>query len=238
MVHNQLNHEEPKLRIIIVEDEQELRNVLVTVLSRLGHDVRGVGDGTSLDRALADYPADVVVLDLNLPGEDGVEIAQRLRRTNRCGIVMTTSRSMVDERVKGFDSGADLYFVKPIVPLELHAALLNLGRRLTPSTSSNKTAWHFDPKLSVVRTPNDVTINLTAHESIVMRLMLAVPGEIIRRSDIFTALGHPDDEYGRKRVETLLSRLRLKVHTLDPETELPVRARHGMGYAFLADLQE
>jgi len=230
---------ESKLRIIIVEDEEELRTVLVSILTRLGHDVRGAGDGTALDLALADYPADVVVLDLNLPGEDGVGIAQRLRRTCSCGIVMTTARSQVQERVSGFQGGADLYFVKPIDPLELHAALLNLGRRLTPpGTPQNKATWHFDPQFSLVLTPHGVTVNLTAHEFIVMQLLLAVPGKTVRRSELYSALGHPDDEYGSKRVETLVSRLRSKVHLLDPESELPIRARHSMGYAFLADMQE
>ncbi len=229
---------ESKLRIIIVEDEEDLRTVLVTILSRLGHDVRGAGDGASLDLALADYPADVVVLDLNLPGEDGVDIAQRLRRSCRCGIVMTTDRSQVQERVNGFERGADLYFVKPIDPLELHAALLSLGRRLTPPTRSNKTVWHFDTLSSVVQTPRGININLTAHEFIVMQQLFAVPGKTVKRSELFTALGYPDDSYGSKRIETLLSRLRSKVHHLDPAVELPIRARHGIGYAFLAELQE
>jgi len=232
-----LHHEEPKLRIIIVEDEPELQQLLVTVLSRFGHDVRGVGDGISLDRALADYPADIVVLDLNLPGEDGVDIAQRLRQKHQCGIIMTTSRSMVDERVKGFDSGADLYFVKPIVPLELHAALLNLARRLKLSAAPAGDSWRFDPKFSVIRTPRDIIITLTANECIVIRRLLAAPGETVSRAEIFLALGYPDDEYSSKRLEVMLSRLRSKVNALDPESELPVRARHGMGYAFLADLQ-
>ena len=230
-----LQHEEPKLRIIIVEDEQELQQLLVTVLSRFGHDVRGVGDGISLDRALADYPADIVVLDLNLPGEDGVDIAQRLRQKHQCGIIMTTSRSMVDERVKGFDSGADIYFVKPINPVELNAALLNLKRRLDPATVP---AWYFDLKLSVMRTPNNATISLTSHECIVMKLLFAVPGNIVPRTEVFAALGHPDDEYSYKRLDVLLSRLRSKIRTIDPEAELPVRARRGMGYAFLGNLQE
>ncbi|HIJ87217.1 MAG TPA: response regulator transcription factor [Desulfuromonadales bacterium] len=230
---------EAKLRIIIVEDEEVLRTVLVTILTRLGHDVRGAGDGAALDLALADYPADVVVLDLNLPDEDGVDIAQRLRRTCSCGIIMTTGRGQVEERVNGFQGGADLYFVKPIDPLELHAALLNLARRLTPAESpAKKIAWHFDPQLSTVRTPHGISINLTAHEYIVMQQLLAVPGKTVSRSELFSALGHPDDEYGSKRVETLLSRLRSKVRHFDPESELPIRARHGIGYAFLADLQQ
>lgn len=227
---------ESKLRIIIVEDEEELRNVLVAIFSRLGHDVRGAGDGASLDLALSDYPTDMLVLDLNLPGEDGIEIAQRVRRTHQCGIVMTTDRGQVQERVSGFERGADLYFVKPIDPLELHAALLNLGQRLMPSLSPGKSAWHFDPQLSALQTPRGINVNLTARESIVMQLLLAVPGKTVRRSDIILALGHPDDEYGGKRVETLLSRLRAKTRHLDPEADLPIRARHGMGYAFLADL--
>ena len=222
------------LRVIIVEDDEGLRTVLVKILSSLGHDVRGVGDGTSLDAAMADYPADVVVLDLNLPGEDGVHIAQRLRATNRCGIIMTTSRALVDQRLEGFSSGADLYFVKPIEPMELHAALLNLGRRLTPSDSS----WRFDPLHSVLTTPRNISINLTSQECIVLKLLVAAPGQTVPRAEIFSALGHPDDEYGRKRLETLLSRLRSKAHSHDPGSELPLRARHSIGYAFLGNMQE
>jgi len=232
---SQATSETQKLRIIIVEDDEELRSVLVTFFSRLGHDIRGAGDGPNLDFALADYPADVVVLDLNLPGEDGVDIAKRLRRTNQCGIIMMTDRALVNERMKGFESGADLYFVKPINPLELHAALLNLGRRLRPALSPCGAAWHFDLQRSVVQSPRGINISLTAQESIVMQLLFAVLGKTVSRPDIFFALGHPDDEHGSKRLETLLSRLRSKVQHLDPESELPIRARHSQGYAFLAD---
>ncbi len=229
----------PKLRIIIVEDDQELLTVLVTLFIRFGHDVRGVGDGSALDLALADYPADVVVLDLNLPGEDGFDIAQRLRLTSSCGIIMTTERSQVQERVSGFERGADLYFVKPIDPLELNAALLNLVRRLSPPDShSIKNTWHFDQQYSVIRTPLGISINLTAHECIVMQILLAVPGKTVSRSELFSALGYPDDEYGGKRIDTLLSRFRSKVQRLDPEAELPIRALYGMGYVFFADLQQ
>jgi len=227
-----------KLRIIIVEDEEDLLIVLVAVLSRLGLDVRGCSDGASLDRAIADYPADVVVLDLNLPGEDGVDIARRLRRTCQCGIIMTTSRAMVNERVRGFESGADLYFVKPIDPMELHAALLNLGRRLTQPPLPVKPLWLYDSASSSLRTPNGVSIKLTANECTVMKMLFAVPGEIVSSASLLSALGHPDDEYGLQRLKTLFSRLRSKVHDHDTESELPVRARHSLGYALLAGSPE
>lgn len=234
----QNNRNGPPLRIIIVEDQEELRTVLETVLSRLGHDVRGAGDGAALDLALADYPADVVVLDLNLPGEDGVAIALRLRQTNKCGIIMATSRGLANERINGFENGADLYLVKPVNPMELHAALLNLGRRLRLAPDNEHATWTFDPQLSAIRTPLGISVNLTAQENIVMQLLLAIPGKTVQRSKIFSALGHFDDEYGSKRLETLLSRLRSKIRRHDPNTELPIRARHGMGYAFLADRQQ
>ncbi|MBV5328257.1 MAG: response regulator transcription factor [Chlorobium sp.] len=234
----QINRNGPPLRIIIVEDQEELRTVLKAVLSRLGHDVRGAGDGAALDLALSEYPADVVVLDLNLPGEDGVSIALRLRQTNKCGIIMTTSRGLANERINGFENGADLYLVKPVDPMELHAALLNLGRRLRVVPDNEHATWSFDPQLSVMRTPLGISVNLTAQENIVMQLLLATPGETVLRPTIFSALGHFDDEYASKRIETLLSRLRSKVRVHDPNTELPIRARHGMGYAFLADLQQ
>jgi len=148
-----ISYDKTRLRLIIVEDDEALRTVIAKVLSHLGHDVRTACDGAALDAALANYPADVVLLDLNLPGEDGVDIAQRLRRTNNCGIIMITARGMAKDRVSGFYSGADLYFVKPVDPMELHAAILNLGRRLAQSLPTTTIPWHFNPSSSTLRTP-------------------------------------------------------------------------------------
>ncbi|HXE98508.1 MAG TPA: response regulator, partial [Dongiaceae bacterium] len=75
------------LRIIVVEDNEELRASLVSGLRQFKHTVRGVGDGSSLDASLREAPADMVILELGLPGEDGIEIARRLRRSSDCGIV-------------------------------------------------------------------------------------------------------------------------------------------------------
>ncbi|MEI6874952.1 MAG: response regulator transcription factor, partial [Spirochaetota bacterium] len=177
----------PKLRVIFVEDEEELREVLVAVHSRFGHDARGCGDGASLDRLLADYPADVIVLDLNLPGEDGISISRRIRAGSNCGIIMMTSRGQLTERLKGFECGADIYFVKPIEPVELNAAIESLARRLVPTSTQAKAAWHFDPRLSELTTPRGIEIELTAQECTVMKLLLASPGQTVHRLDIFSA---------------------------------------------------
>lgn len=221
------------LRIIVVEDNHELRDILVAGLRHFGHRPLGVGDGRALDEALADSPADIVVLDLGLPGEDGIAIARRLRQDCSCGIVMVTARGRLDERVAGRETGADLYFVKPVDIRELNAALINLAQRL-----SNKPhpVWRFVAQTSTLLTPRGVPVLLTAQECILMQTLVETQGANVSRKAIFRALNQPDDIYADKRLEALVSRLRGKVKSADAASELPVRARHNLGYAFLAEV--
>jgi DNA-binding response OmpR family regulator len=229
------NNTSQALRIIVVEDSDELLLLLVTGLSDFGHQVRGVTDGHALDAALAEEPADIVILDIGLPGEDGMAIAKRLRQSHECGIVMVTSYGRVDDRVCSFGVGADLYFVKPIDLRELNAALNSLARRILVQPHS---FWRFNAKTSKLFTPQDVEIHLTAQELIFMRKLIESPGENVSRKDIFMALGQPNDHYADRRLETLVSRLRLKVKTADPCSELPIRSRHNLGYAFLEEIEQ
>jgi DNA-binding response OmpR family regulator len=223
------------INIIVVEDDPELRDILVSGLRFFGHQVRGAGGGKSLDVELAVSTPDVVILDLGLPDEDGIDISTRLRRDYDCGIVMITARGKLDERVTGLESGADLYFVKPVDIRELDAALRSLSRRIS---ASSRAYWRFDPRTSTLTTPLGIDIPLTAHECILIRELLAEPGENVPRSEIFKALRQPDDLYADKRLETMISRLRSKVRMADAGSELPVRARHNLGYAFLAEVEK
>jgi len=222
------------LSIIVVEDNHELRDILVAGLRHFGHRPRGVCDGQALDMALSESPADIIILDLGLPGEDGIAIASRLREQSSCGIVMVTARGRLDERVLGRETGADLYFVKPVDIRELNAALLNLAGRLIAKTQAG---WRFASHTSSLLTPRGVTIPLTAQECILMQKLLETPGKNVSRGEIFRALNQPDDIYADKRLEALVSRLRGKVKATDATCELPVRARHNLGYAFLAEVE-
>ncbi len=223
------------LDLIVVEDDLELRDILVSGLTIFNHHVRGVSCGRALDTALAESPADIVILDLGLPYEDGIDISTRLRRDYNCGIVMITARGKLDERVNGLEAGADLYFVKPVDIRELEAALRSLARRMFDVTQS---AWRFNPQTSKLTTPFGIDVLLTAHECILVRKLLETPGENVSRSEIFKALMQNDDLYADKRLETMISRLRAKIRALDSQSVLPVRARHNLGYAFLGEVDQ
>jgi two-component system OmpR family response regulator len=223
----------PSLRVIVVEDNHELRDILVTGLRHFGHRSLGVGDGRALDKTLAESPADIIILDLGLPGEDGIAIARRLRENCSCGIVMVTARGRVDERVLGRETGADLYFVKPVDIRELNAASINLAKRLSKRAQP---VWRFTARTSTLQTPQGVVIPLTAQECILMQILFETPGVNVSRKEIFRVLNQTDDIYADKRLEALVSRLRGKVKSADVTCELPVRARHNLGYAFLAEV--
>ncbi|GAM10099.1 transcriptional regulatory protein PhoP [Geobacter sp. OR-1] len=229
------NSQLPSLNVVIVEDDPELRDILASGLRYFGHTVHAVSDGKALDAEMAVFPPDIVILDLGLPEEDGIDIAARLRSNCGCGIVMITARGKLYERVTGLEAGADLYFVKPVDIRELDAALRSLARRIS---LISRPLWRFEPLTSKLTTPSGVEIRLTAHECILMRKLLERPGENVPRREIFSALRQPDDLYADKRLETMISRLRAKVRAADPDTELPVRARHNLGYAFLAELKQ
>ncbi len=119
------------LKIAVVEDHDALREITVAALQAMGHEVRGVSSAEEIDELLAGFPARVLVLDLNLPGEDGLSLGRRLREAQPgLGIVMVTARDQVKDVLRGYKSGADIYLAKPTSPEELGAAIQALVRRL------------------------------------------------------------------------------------------------------------
>ncbi|NDY84045.1 response regulator [Orrella sp. NBD-18] len=119
------------LKIIVVEDHSELRQVTVLALHKLGYEVRGVENAIALYTTLNEFNADLLILDLNLPGEDGLNIAKRMRNARpNIGIIMVTVREHLQDKISGYTNGADLYLTKPTSIDELEAAIEALSRRL------------------------------------------------------------------------------------------------------------
>lgn len=212
-----------------------MREYLVSGLARLGLTVIGVPDGPALDDHLETHATDIVILDIGLPGEDGYSIAARLRQQRPgLGIIMLTARDQTDDRVQGLDSGADLYFAKPGDLRELASAIGSLFRRLNlAKPQAHPAGWHLDAPQSALITPGGRAIALTDNELRFLRPLLEQAGQVVDRDLLSQALEQIPDVYANRRMETMLSRLRTKVRQASPEEPLPVRARHGRGYAFL-----
>ena len=229
----------PAIRAVACEDQPLMREYIVSGLALLGIRAAGVADGIELEAFLSANPVDIVILDIGLPGEDGFAIASRLRRERpQLGIVMLTARDQTDDRVLGLDSGADLYFAKPVDIRELASALASLHRRLSLIQPAPPARWRLDALRSCLVTPSGAEIALTDNELRFLIPLLEQPGVVVDRDVLSQALEQIPDIYAMRRMETMLSRLRTKVLKVSPEEPLPVRARHGRGYAFLSEAEE
>lgn len=225
-----------KIRIILVEDDEVFRDLVEANLTLQGHQVTGVRDGAALYRELIERPADIVVLDVDLPGDSGLLIASQLRamqRTRLYGIIMLTSDSDMTTRLAGFDSGADVFLVKPTNPLEINAQILSLYRRLTQyAQPGEQTPWRFSRNSWKLIAPSGADIVLTHLETLLIDILADSPGRPVRRKDIIaTALQQDPLAYDERRLEAVVSRLRRKIAKFYDASQ-PIKVAHSVGYIF------
>ncbi|MEI7614474.1 MAG: response regulator transcription factor [Betaproteobacteria bacterium] len=229
------------VRLVVCEDDAELRGILLSGLPHFGIDARGVPDGVALNQVLVAHRPTVVVLDIGLPGEDGLSIARRLRAQSPTplGIILLTARGSLEDRLEGLKDGADVYFVKPVDLRELAFAVRNLHRRVSPVVQEAATAdtYTLDSLHSQLRLPTGEQVPLTATELRILQTLAKTPGEVVERVDLLRSLQLPMDLPGMQRLETQISRLRSKVRKESGAQPLPLHARHGVGYAFLGNLR-
>lgn len=244
----------PAVTIVVVEDETSLRRDLVEYLRSCGFDVVGAKNGRELDEIIASRPVTLVVLDVNLPGEDGFKIATRLRETPSIGIIMVTARGSTVDRVVGLEIGADAYLVKPVEMRELEAQVKALLRRLEAAAVSRSTSlataapaavaaagndeasWVLDATDWSLTSPAGVRINLTSMEMKLATLLAGQARQPATRDQISQALynrrWNPDD----RSIDTVVGRLRHKVEGAIGGPA-PLKSVHGVGYVFSAPVK-
>lgn len=228
------------IRVAIVEDDAILREELAWFLGQHGFETLVANSGRGLDDLLPVTPVDVVVLDLNLPGESGFEIAQRLKRHNPAtGVVMLTARSALHDRVKGYESGADIYLAKPVPAEELKAAIVSLHRRL--GGQGQAPAWLLDREKALIRPPaGHPDIALTSKELAFLLLFARAARDTLESTTVCELMEPADsnEPLSKRALENIVSRLRKKLqpHALAPRAL--IRPVWGSGYQLCLELKE
>lgn len=226
-------------RIVVVDDDHELRGLLQRYLSENGYHVRAVQDGRALDAALSREPADAVILDLMMPSESGLEVCRRLRAGgDTTPIIMLTAKGDPIDRIVGLEMGADDYLPKPFEPRELLARLNAVLRRaasgFTRSSLETVSFGAFVLDLAAMTLKRDgELIGLSSREFALLRALVLSRGRPLSRAQIIeTAFGR-DAEVTDRAVDVQVARLRRALgEESDPRF---VRTVWGFGYVFAHD---
>ena len=225
--------------ILIVEDEPRLRQDLGDFLALRGFEVTGAATARDMRAALTEGPRPaIIILDVGLPDGNGFDLATEIRQSHDCGIIMLTAFGDSADRVRGFDSGADIYLVKHSTLREIEAAIRSLLRRTgnrAMVAESGKGRWILDTANWTMIAPDGQALKLTATEFAFLNLLCERQGDVCARDDIVAALARPGVHFDNRHLDAVVSRLRRK---FERTTNLPsaIKVVYGIGYTFTADI--
>lgn len=229
-------------RILVVDDEPKLRELVKAYLSKEGYAVSAVEDGRKADEYLSQNDVDLVILDLMLPGEDGLSIGRRLSQQKNLPIIILSARGEELDRIIGLEMGADDYLSKPFNPRELLARVRSVLRRcavaeqLVPGDTISTLS--FGPyQLDVEKhqlTKNSLDIPLTTGEFTLLRVFLENANRVLNRDTLLEKTkGYEHSPFDRS-VDVCVGRLRKKIEA-DPSEPIYLRTIWGAGYLFTVD---
>lgn len=229
--------------ILIVEDDREIRSLLADFLGREGFKTTCAADGAAMDKALDHARPDLVVLDIMLPGEDGLSICRRLRAKGNLPILMLTARGEDVDRIIGLEIGADDYLPKPFNPRELLARIRAILRRVdSAGVKEAKSRLAFCALLADLNSRSVVTaggasIDLTSAEFDLLVCFLERPKRVLSRDQLLDwTRGRSADPFDRT-IDVSVSRLRRKLFGADPAARQIIKTVRNGGYLFAADVQ-
>jgi DNA-binding response OmpR family regulator len=221
-------------RILVVDDDSALRELIASYLRGNGFQVDGVGDGRGMRMAIDRHAPDLIVLDLMLPGEDGLSLLRALRAGGGPPVIIVSARGEEVDRVVGLEVGADDYLPKPFGPRELLARVRAVLRR-GQSPGSVNDIISFGPfrldKLAHVLLRDEIEVPLTAGEFNLLRIFVEHPNQVLTRDHLVSLLrGYERTPFDRS-IDVRITRLRRKI---EPQPEAPVYLRTvwGEGYLF------
>lgn len=217
------------LSIVLIEDHDALRWITADILRQAGHQVLALACAEDLDDQANAAPVDLFILDLNLPGEDGISLAQRLRASHgQVGIIMVTARSDAQASVVGYESGADIYLVKPVAPGELLAAMNALARRLKPALTAGTGIRLESGALQLCGPLGRVPVIAT--EAALLTALARAPSQRIDLRQVAAALGQTSSGPNKASIEVRIARLRKKLIEIGAPADQTIRAIRLQGY--------
>ena len=231
--------------ILFVEDDRDIRMLLADFLVREGFAVEVAEDGAAVDRVLARTRPDLVILDLMLPGEDGLSICRRLRARGAIPIIMLTAKNDDVDRIVGLELGADDYLGKPFNPRELLArirAILRRVERTTPAAALQRrrsfAGFVVDLDARSVDTKDGMRVPLTSAEFDLLACFVERPRRVLTRDQLLDwTRGRGADPIDRT-IDVTVSRLRKKLEVADPAAGKVVTTVRNGGYLFAAEVSD
>ncbi len=225
--------------ILIVDDDRQIRELLKDYLDGFGMQIRTAEDGDSMKQALSESRFDLIILDLMLPGEDGINLCRNLRTHSNIPILMLTARGEAMDKVVGLEVGADDYMVKPFEPRELVARINTILRRAgnmhdTSSIDANTisfSGWQLNNTMRQLTSPDKLVIALSNAEFRLLRVFIDHANRVLTRDFLLDQARGRNMELFDRSIDLLVSRLRQKIGD-DPRTPQMIKTIRGEGYIF------
>ena len=232
---------DPMPHLLIVDDDERIRDLLARYLKKNGFLISAARDAAHARRLLAGLEFDLIVLDVMMPGEDGLTLTQSLRETMSTPILLLTARDETSDRIAGLEAGADDYLAKPFEPKELLLRINAILRRMpepVPEKASPKVLTMGGVRYDIDRGEmwdGDDPVRLTGTEVQLMRIFSAHPGEPLSRMRLVEELGRGADGQAQERaVDVQITRLRRKIEA-DPKQPRYLQTVRGEGYMLVHD---
>ncbi|MBI5163638.1 MAG: response regulator [Magnetospirillum sp.] len=219
-------------RVLVVEDEQTIADILMDYLRKAGFQAHHLANGSAAIEVIRRDPPDLVVLDLMLPGVDGVAVCREVRRFSTVPVIMATARVEEVDRLLGLEVGADDYICKPFSPREVVARVAAVLRRSGRTPAGDPAP----PRVDIDEAGQRIAIqgqrlDLTPTEYRLLRLLASHPGRIYSRAQILDLAYHQDQEVSDRIIDSHIKNIRRKVAAILPEANL-IQAVYGVGYRF------
>ncbi|NTS78508.1 two-component system response regulator ArcA [Catenovulum sp. SM1970] len=230
-------------KILIVEDEAVTRNTLISLFQAEGYDVYSAEDGDEMHTLLSEQEIHLVVMDIGLPGKNGLMLARELREQRNIGLIFLTGRDNDVDRILGLEIGADDYLVKPFNPRELTIRARNLINRTGELTSTSSAevseykfnGWCLDCDSRSLVNPDQESTRLPKSEFRALKLLLDNPGKIMTREQLIKEMTGRELKPNDRTVDVTIRRLRKHFEEAPGAPEL-ISTIHGEGYRFSGQL--